>query len=410
MPNVLLRSLEVELPESQIQAAIAKKFDSPQMKGFRSGSLPPISYLRKKWGDEFLTDILQSLLQVRINKEIAEMRAEVAGGISVEAIWNTWDQPLHYKYLIQFEIYPKFVVQGLDALALPPVQPTTLDDAQLDTFVEIMRRERSPWKSLDRGAQAGDRVVVNFQGTIDGLSFPGGHGNAAKIDLGAGGMLPEFEHALNGAMPDQKLSFPVTFPESYATPFLAGKTAQFEVTVLAVQAIDLLPLDDAFAARFGAASVALMRQAMRENLEQQHREQDQRDISNHLLNQLVAANDIPLPGALISQHLQALQVEMAHNQGRTVEQVAVDDGMIAIARRRSHLNILVRQLVKTERIEVSQAVIEARLARLSAGADVPDAILKNAEVIQQVTAELTQEHVIDWLIARATQNRDTTTS
>ena len=406
--NILLRSIEVELDESQIQAAIVRKYDSPQTKGFRPGSLPPLSYMRKKYGDEFLTQILQELLKARINKETADM--DVAGGVTVESLWNEWDRPLRYKYLVQFEIYPRFNVSGLESLTLPNVSPVTIDDAQLDTFIDIMRRERSPWTNVARGARSGDRIVVNFNGLLNGEPFPGGRGEAAKIDLGAGGMLPEFEQALEGAVADQVLHFPVNFPENYGTPLLAGKTATFMVTVLAVQAIDLLPLDDTFASRFGADSLAAMRSNLRESLEAQHREQDERDISNHLLGQLVKANNIPLPGALISQHLQALQAETAHAKGCTPEQVTPDDSMLAIARRRTHLNILVRQIVKTHGIEVSQAALDARLAKMAAGDEVSDQIRNNPEVIKQLTAELMQEQVIAWLIARAAQNRNTTTS
>jgi trigger factor len=409
MPNVLFRSIEVELPESQIDSAIAKKLSSLDVKGFRKGSLPPLSYLRKKWGDDFLTEILQDLLQIRINSVIAEMHADLASGIQVEALWHVWDQPLRYKYLIQFEIFPTFTVLGLDEITLPPARSDVIDDAQIDTFVEIARRERSQWKNLDRAARAGDRIVVNFNGTIDGIGFPGGHGQAVKLDLGAGGMLPEFEAALTGAVPDQNLSFSVTFPESYVTPFLAGKTAAFQITVLAVQAIELLPMAD-LAVRYGETSVESMRESFRKKLIQNHREQDQRDISNHLLDQLVRKNDIPLPEALVSQHLQGMKIEIARMQGRSVEQVEVDEGMMHAARRRAHMGVVVRQILKTESLDVSQADIEARLSSMATDERMSAEILKNPEVIHQVTIELMQERVIDWLIERARKNSDTAAS
>jgi trigger factor len=408
MTNELHRTIEIELPESQIQAAIARKFDSPEMKGFRRGSLPPVSYLRRKWGDEFLTEILQALLTVRINQEIAILKTDIATGIQVEALWNIWDQPLHYRYRVQFEVFPEFTLQGLDTLTMPAIQPVVIDDPQLDAFIEIMRRERSPWKNMIRPAIPGDRLVINFNGTIDGQSFPGSRGEAAKIELGAGGMLPDFENALMHALPDERRTFSVTFPNDYRTPLLAGKSVQFEVTILVIQQIDLLPLNDEFAKRFGiAGGMTEMREGMRANLQQQHLEQDQRDISNALLSQLAAANPIPLPDSLVAQHMQIIQADMAKRVGCTVEEIDIDAGMIATARNRTHLCILVRELIRVEKIKVDPRQVDARMEKMAESArSAPTALIRqNPAIIQQVTAELLQERMIDWLIKRASANQ-----
>jgi trigger factor len=407
MTNELRRTIDIELPDSQIERALNQKFP------FRHGKLPAFSYLRKKYGDDFLTEILQALLTERINTEIAALKMDIASGIEVMSLWNTWDQPLRYRYRVQFEVFPEFTLQGLDALTMPAIAPVRIDDAQVDAFIEIMRRERSPWRHVNRCALPGDRVVINFNGTIDGETFPGGRGQAAKIELGAGGMLPAFEHALMAAMPDEDLSFPITFPADYQTSFLAGKTAQFEVHIVDIQAIDLLPLDDEFAKRFGVTEgIAAMREGMRKNLERQHQEQDQRDISNSLLTQLAAANPIPLPDSLVDQHIRAIQAEMAPRAGHPTEQIYIDAGMIATARHRTHLGILVRELIKTEHIEVDASQIDVRMESMAAAATGAPAelIRHNPAIIQQVRAELLQERVINWLIFRAKQNTDTVAS
>lgn len=411
--NELRRTIEIELPESQIQAAIARKLESMDVKGVRRGALPAMSYLRRKYGDEFLTEILQALLTARIDKEIGPIKDNIATGIQVESLWNTFDVPLRYRYRVQFEVFPEFTLQGLDALAMPAIQPVVIDDAQVDAFIEVMRRERSPWHSVHRLALPGDRVVINFSGMIDGQPFPGGRGEAAKVELGAGGMLPEFEHELMAALPDERITFPITFPADYGTPLLAGKTAQFEVTILAVQAIDLLPLNDEFAARFGAlGGMDAMRQGMRANLEQQHREQDQRDISSALVSQLAAFNPIPLPDSLVAQHIRSIQAEMASRVGRPAEEIDIDEGIIATARHRTHLGILVRELVKAEKIEVDPGQVVTRMESMAAAATgIPAELVRhNPAIVQQVHAELLQDRVIEWLIARARQNTDTVAS
>lgn len=396
MPNVLMRELEIVLSDTDVQAAAAEKLGSKAQ--YRRGEPLTASYMRKKLGDDGLARILQDLLQVQISKAMADCAA--ASGIEVESTWNMWDQPLRYTYRVRFEVFPEFDIAGLDMLTLPVLQPVLIDDAQVDAFIEIMRRDRSPWHPVERPSQIGDRVIVNFEGLIDGHPFPGGRGTAAQISLGAGGMLPEFEHALTGvASGASPIQFPVVFPENYDTPFLVGKTAQFTCTILTVHAIDLLPLDEQFAGRFGARDLAALRADMRTNLEQQHREQDLRDISNHLLGQLAVLNNIPLPNSLMQQSVMAIQADTARQAGKEVDDVVIDDTMLELARNRTHIGILVRQIVKTQGIKIDPERLEQRLA------GVDEKLRRNPEVIRQITAEMTQDCVIDWLIAKASANQ-----
>jgi len=397
----LQRSLDIELTHSEVLLALKCRFG----KIIDGRELPPMSALRKRLGDEAISAVLQGLLQARVDQHMAAVDA--AGGITVESKWQLWDNPLRFKYRVTYEVFPDFILTGLDGLTLPTLQPVIIDDAQIDSFIEHFRRDRSPWKSVARPSRDGDRVIVDFVGLIEGQPFPGGRGTAAKVELGAGGMLPEFEAQLGGASAAEERKFSVTFPADYLSPLLAGKTAQFEVKVLDVQEIELVSLDDAFAQRFGHPDMATLRNKMRASLEEQHREHDQRDISDHLLGQLSTANFIPLPDVLISQHLLDIQADIARQRGCSPDQVELDEDMIITARRRTQLNILVRKLVLSEKIEVDPEKERKRIDALSASSENAEAIRQSGAVREQLHAELLQERVIEWLIARAKQNKET---
>lgn len=408
MANELSRAFEIELSHSEVLMAIrAKHGKSADM---RSDALPPLSYLRRKYGDEELSTILQALLESRIEQHLQKTGEEVAGGIDVEGRWNTWDRDVRFIYRITHDVYPRFSVQGLDSLQLLEIRPVIIDDATVDTFIEQGRRARSTWKTVEREARDGDRVVVDFVGTINGEPFPGSRVTAGNIELGAGSALLEFEAAIRGGKAGEKALFSVHFPENYRTASLAGKTADFELEILEVRELDLVPLDDDFARQHGSVNLATLRIDMAINLQQQHLAFDRRDISNHLLGQLSAANPILLPDALVYQQLQGIRAEIAQQKGLKVDDIPVEEDMIINARRRAQIAIVVRRLVLDEKLTVDPADLAERHAEMASKSDNPEFVLGNVTILEQIRAELLQERVINWLIARARQTAETNPS
>jgi trigger factor len=351
----LLHSFEIELPEHEIQEAIYRKTGANSGQppaGFRRHRLP-LKYILQRFGEKLLSDVLQEMLQKRMDAHVATEKLDVAGAVQITGLWSILDRPLRYRYQVTFESYPKFEVQGLDVLQLRVPKPTLVNDSHVDAALEILRRQNSTWQRVEHGAEKGDRVTVDFDSFLeDGHAFPGGKADNVNVELGAGGMLPEFENALIGAKAGRALDFPVTFPVDYTTPALAGKTACFSVMVLEVCHFDLIPLDDAFAAKIGHAGLLELREAARVHLQQQHDEQDQRDIRSDLLRQLSMANSIPLPYCLVVQQLQSLQAETAAQRGLSLEQVQVDDSLIEVAQNRVHLSVVVRRLIVQEKLQI----------------------------------------------------------
>lgn len=353
----LFTSFEIELSDDEVQGGIHRKLetDAPT-RGFRSASKMPLSYILKKYGEQFLTEVMQELLKKRMDAVIAAKGYDVAGGVQIASNFSFHDRPLRYRYVVTFETYPKFDVQGLDTLRLNAPAPTVIDDSHIDTALQILQRERSTWKPVARAAQRGDRVTINFDSFLeDGQAFPGGKADNVNVELGAGGMLPEFENAIIGLRSGVSVDFPVHFPENYGTPFLAGKTACFTVLVLSICEFELVPLDDSFAERCNVAGgMAALRKATRIHLQQQHADQDQRDIASDLLRQLAEKNPIRLPATLVAQQLQQLQRQTAEAQGVSLEQIQIDDSLIDRAQVRVHLSILARRLIVQEGIAVDE--------------------------------------------------------
>lgn len=404
MTDELSHSYDIELTETEIKQAIAASIPAMRPTIFQK-ALPEMSFLRKKFGDEVMTHIVQMALQSRIGKLTEALGANVdVADIQVTGKWNMWDRPLRYKYNIAIEVFPQFVVQGLDNLSYPVIVPVKISDAEVDSFLDVLRRERSPWISVKRECMQGDRLVVNFEATIKGEPFPGCRGEAVRVELGNNSLLPAFETALLGHVAGDKVTFSVDFPADYGTPALVGQTADFEMKIFDVQAIDLLPLDDAFAHRFGLADLAALRANQRAHIEAQHLEHDQRDISNHLIGQLLEANYIPLPNTVVNQHLLQIHADVSATTGQPIEKIQITENMIVVARRRAHMAIVVRQLVKDQKILADPDLVDRRVEAMAVNSEKPDFVRTNPEVRVQIQNEILQERVIEWLITRARQN------
>lgn len=379
-PNI--QSFEIDLPQDDVQASVRRKLansHAPNEKGFRAPEFMPLQYILRKFGEEFLSDILQTLLIKKVNERIAAEGWDVAH-TQITGLWGVNDRPLRYRYQITLELYPEFVVQGLNTLQVHMPARTVVDNGHIDGALEVLRRNNSKWLPVDRPSRAGDRVTVNFSSMLsDGSTFPGGVGKDIGIELGAGGMLPKFEEELTGVSAGQQIDFPVCFPADYTTPVLQGRTAFFSVQVLSVTEFDLIPMDDTFPAKVGVVKGGMveLRELTRAHLQQQHDAQDGRDTDSDLLRQLAMANVVSLPQPLVGQQLEALIIETAIQRGVTPDQVPPDEGLLEQAQYRVHLAVVVRALVKQEKLNFA------------------------------AERDLT-EQVVEWLKARAAQNGATT--
>lgn len=356
-PDPFLVSYEIELDEGAIQHEIFKRLEAQkvngEIKGFRRDH-QPISGVIKKYGIDFVSEVLKDLIVKRINEVAAERGDEVAGGVSTKSLWSIWDRPLRYRYRVEYELYPNVApLRGLDRLQYRPRSTTTIDVSVVDAYIEGLRREKSPWKSVERAATHGDSLVVSFDGTIDEQPFPGGTAENVRVALGGGGMLPDFEAPLVGARSGDNLSFYVRFPDDYKTQVLGGKTARFAVTVRDVQEHELLPLDFAFFERCGMPGTREeFRDKCIENLRKQHAEQDEHDADNDILSQFMGFNVTKLPKCLVGEHVGALMQEQGAREGIPAKDVEVTREMVSTAFFRARVGVLVRALQMHEGLEL----------------------------------------------------------
>jgi len=405
--GALERRMEVAVPASRIEKEVDERLKTvsrtARLKGFRPGKAP-LKVIRQQFGSQIHREVVSELLQSSFAEAVTERKLNPAGGPRIEPISVGEGEDL--KYTAIFEVFPEVTVKGLESISLErPVASVT--DEDVDAMIESLRKQRPNWKAATRGSRTGDRVTIDFAGTVDGAAFDGGQGQDIAITLGEGRMLPEFEAGLIGRDPDSKASISVRFPDDYHSKALAGKTAQFDVTVKKVEEPELPPLDEEFCAAYGVSEggIAKLREEVGDNMRRELEQNIRVRMKSQVLDKLVAANPVELPAALVETQVRDMQIDTARRMGvRDASQIPAREPFIDPARRRVALGLLINEIIKTEKIELDRAKVTSRLEEIVATYKDPQEALRlyreNREAMQQVEMLVLEDQVVDWLLGR----------
>ena len=403
----LERRMEVAVPASRIEKEVDERLRTvsrtARLKGFRPGKAP-LKVIRQQFGSQIHREVVSELLQSSFAEAVTERKLNPAGGPRIEPISVGEGQDL--KYTAIFEVFPDVTIKGLDSISIErPVASVTEED--VDAMIESLRKQRPNWKAAERGSRTGDRVTIDFAGTIDGTAFDGGKGDDVVIVLGEGRMLPEFESGLIGRDAGSQASISVRFPDDYHSKAIAGKTAQFEASVKKVEEPELPPLDEEFCAAYGVADggIAKLREEVSENMRRELEQNVRARLKSQVLERLVAANPFELPAALVESQVREMQLDTARRMGvRDASQIPARDPFVEPARRRVALGLLINEIIKAEKIELDQAKVTARLDDVVSTYKDPQEALRayrqNREAMQQVEMLVLEDQVVDWLLGR----------
>jgi trigger factor len=407
----LERRMTVRVPtvdiEREVNARLAKVGRTAKLKGFRPGKIPQ-KVVRQYYGGQVREEVMSDLIRTTYSRAIMEQNLNPAGGPKIEPLMGAAaGDAEHFSYRATFEVYPEIALQPPETLSID-VPKVEIQDADLDAMIEKLRLQRATWESVERAAVDGDRVAVDFAGSIDGESFQGGEGKDIEIVLGAGQVLEDFDKALLGALGGDSKTATVSFPKEYPAANLAGKQAVFAITVHRVEEQRLPELDDTFATSFGVAEggVASLRTEARNNMARELAERLKAEIKTRTFDALIKANQVTVPRTLVDQEIDSLQAD-------SMRQMGVDDPKKAPARerfqnlalRRVMVGLLVQELIKQHKIKLDAARVERRVEELSAPYEKPNEAAQfyrsNRGMMTQVEASVLEDQVVDFLVERA---------
>jgi trigger factor len=404
----LERRMQVQVPAERVSQEIAARLKNlsrtARLKGFRPGKAP-LKVIRQQFGTQVHREVIGELLQSSYAEAVTQKQLSPAGSPRIEP--QSIDEGQDLKYVATFEVFPEVVLQPIETLQVDRLT-AEVTESDVDAMIERLRKQQMKYVAVSRPAATGDKVTIDFEGTIDGVAFAGGKGQNIGIVLGEGRMLPQLEQGLIGATLNEKRDISVNFPADYRATELAGKLAIFATEVKAIEEPLLPEVDEEFCTAFGVTEggVAKLREDVAANM---RRELDQALRNRNkaaVMENLYAANPTDVPNVLIEGQIRDMQVEAMRRSGaKDPSQAPPREPLLEPARRRVTLGLLLNDVIRRENLVVDRTRVNERLDEMVSAygdaAAMKRAYLQNADAMRQVESLALEDQAVDWILAHA---------
>jgi trigger factor len=406
----LERRVSMTLPaadiERQVDARLKQLSRNIKMPGFRPGKVP-MKLVAQTYGPQVRSEVLSESVQKSFNDAVKEANLKVAGFPRIEKKDGSDASSLEFS--ATFEVYPEVKVGDLASAKVERPQ-VTVDDAAVEKTIEILRKQRTRFVASDRAAKEGDRLTVDFEGKIDGEAFQGGKAENFVFGIDDGRMLPEFNAAARGMKAGESKTFDLTFPADYHGKEVAGKTAQFTLTVKKLEEPQLPELDAEFAKSLGVADGDLdkMRQEIRANVERETAKRVEARVKSQVLQALLDSTPLELPKSLIQMEAQQLVERAAADlqaRGLKPGQVPLDPTAFeATAKRRVALGLIIGELARTENLQPKpaevRAVVEQEAQTYESPAEVVKWFYMQPQRLSEMEGVALEANVVKWVLSK----------
>ena len=404
----LERRMQVQVPAERVSQEIAARLKNisrtARLNGFRPGKAP-LKVIRQQFGPQIHREVIGELLQSSYAEAVTQKQLTPAGSPRIEP--QSIDEGQDLKYIATFEVFPEVVLQPMESLEVERVT-AEVTEGDIDAMIERLRKQQMKYSAVNRGAANGDKVTIDFDGAIDGVSFAGGKGENIAIVLGEGRMLPELEQGLVGAAAGEKRDVTVNFPSDYRASELAGKRAIFATEIKTVEEPVLPEIDEEFCKAFGVTEggIAKLREDVAANLRRELEQALRNRNKAVVMEKLYAANPTEVPNVLIEGQIRDMQVEAMRRAGtKDAAQAPPREPFVEPARRRVALGLLLNDVIRKENLVVDRARVNERLDEMvaaygDAGA-MKRAYMQNAEAMRQVESLALEDQAVDWILEHA---------
>ena len=406
--SALERRMTIGVPAERIETEVNKRLQQTarraKIPGFRPGKVQ-MSVIRQRYEDAARQEALGDVIQATFYEAVVEQKLNPAGAPAVEP--KVFEKGKDLEYVAIFEVFPEFQVSGLEGIEVERLQ-ADVADSDIDSMLEILRKQNTRFEKVEREAQNGDQLNIDFVGKIDGEVFAGGSAKGTSLVLGSGRMIPGFEEALVGVKAGEERVITPTFPEDYQNLDLAGKTAEFAVTVNSVSEPKLPEMNDEFFSLFGIKEGGLegFRAEVRKNMERELRQAIKAKVKSQVMDGLLAANPIEVPKALLSNEVDRLRVQAVQQFGGNIKPDQLPAELFEEqAKRRVVLGLIVAEMVKQFEIKPDEARVRELIQEMASAYQEPEQVVawyyKNEQQMNEVRSVVLEEQVVDTVLQKA---------
>ena len=376
----LERKITLTLPttiiQNEVNSRLKKLAHKVKIDGFRPGKVP-MNIVAQRYGYSVHYEVMNDKVGEAFNTAAIEAKLRVAGQPRISEKEQSPEGEMAFDAI--FEVYPEVKMQDLAQVAIDKLHAEVSDEA-IDKTIEILRKQRRTYaqRSLESSAETDDRVSVDFEGKIDGEPFDGGRAQDFQFVVGEGQMLQEFEGAVKGMKVGESKTFPLAFPADYQGREVAGKTADFLVTLKKLEASHLPEVTDELAKSLGAvdSTVAGLRADIRGNLEREVKFRLLGRNKQAALDALVAHAELDLPQSIVQAELdrmvQGAREELKQRGIKDADKAPIpEDVFKPQAERRVRMGLVVSELVRQQSLQATPDQIKAHVEELSASYEKP---------------------------------------
>jgi len=403
-------TLNREQVETEVKKRLARIAKTVRMDGFRPGKAP-MNIVSARYGGEIRGEVLSDALQEAFSETMNANKLAVAG-------YPRFAPGEEGAFTATFEVFPEITLGDVSQIKVnrPVVE---VGDADVDRTLEVLRKQRIHYHPVDRAAQEGDRVHLDYQGKIDGEPFQGGEAKDFPVILGEGRTLKDFEGNLMGMKAGETKTFDVAFPEDYFAKELAGKTATFEATVKSVHESHLPEVDDAFAQSMGVheGGVAKLREEIATNLQRESKRRVMNKVKEQVLNGLLESTPFDVPSSLVAMERRALMEKAVNDlkaRGMKDSDIKMNDDIFEPqAKRRVSLGLLMDHIVSSQGLTAQDDQVRALVDEFAQSYEDPAEVVtwyyQDPSRLKEAKALVLEENVVDWVISKAQVTDEPTT-
>ena len=407
----LERQVKVSVPAEKIDSEVLQRLQKAtktvNIKGFRKGKVP-LKVVQQQYGKAVRQEVLGEVINSSFYEAIKQEDLKPVGQPKIEEVDDKACQDLEYK--ATFEVYPEVKLADLAKVSIArPVADINSED--LEKMIEVLRNQQASFDSTENPAADGDKVNIDFVGTLRGKKeFPGGSAEGHELVLGSNSMIPGFEDGLVGVSAGDETLLKLKFPKDYHAEELKGKTVSFAVTVNAVEAKTLPALDDDFFAMYGveAGGEEKFREDVEANMQRELNNAIRTKVKNRIMDQLYKLNKVEVPEALVANEIIQLKKQMIQQFGGGQDfdlNMLPDDMFKDKAKRRASLGVIVSEVVNVESLSPDEDQVRARIDEIASTYEQPSEVVdyyySKPELLSSVEAVVLEDQVTELVLSKA---------
>jgi trigger factor len=410
----LERKMTLTLPVNTIQSEVDSRLKrlarTVKMDGFRPGKVP-MTVVAQRYGYSVHYEVMNDKVGEAFSVAANEAKLRVAGQPRISEKEGAPEGELAFDAI--FEVYPEVKIGDLSQAEVEKVSAEVSDEA-INKTLDILRKQRRTFaqRALEAAAQDGDRVTIDFEGKIDGETFAGGKAEGFQFLVGEGQMLKEFEDAVRGMKSGESKTFPLSFPADYHGKEVAGKQADFMVTLKKIEAAHLPEVNEALAKSLGIldASVEGLRADIRKNLEREVKSRLLARNKNAVMDALLAHAELDLPQAIVQAEMDRMiegaRADLKQRGVKDADKAPIPDDIFRPqAERRVRLGLVVAELTRSNDLFPKPEQVKAHVEELAGSYEKPQDVVRwylgDEKRMAEVESVVIENNVTDFVLGKA---------